>query len=79
MVARRGSHINIEKYPSPIAHTTDYADEHNHPALRRCRFIAHTADLSALGAFPEATLTIPHLIHSLPKLPNAVVYPSRDF
>jgi hypothetical protein len=35
-----------------IAPIADYELSQHHPALRRCRFIAHTADLSAPGAFP---------------------------
>jgi hypothetical protein len=30
----------------------DYADYQHHPAIRRSRFIALIADLSALGGFP---------------------------
>jgi hypothetical protein len=35
-----------------IVKGTRNADEQNNPDTRRCRFIAPTADLSALAAFP---------------------------
>jgi len=32
------------------------------PDTRRCRFIAHTADLSALAAFPDISLVLVNFI-----------------
>jgi hypothetical protein len=42
----------INVFISMITHTADFAVSRNNPANRRCRFIVHTADLSAFAGFP---------------------------
>jgi hypothetical protein len=42
--------------PTPVG--ADYAHEQNNPDTRRCRFIAHTADLSALGGFHDIQIKL---------------------
>jgi hypothetical protein len=67
-------HMNKRTQPSVCA---DYADSHNNPDTSRCRFIAHTADLSAFRGFHNTPL---HVFISIigpnmyqPKFPPSVI------
>jgi hypothetical protein len=43
---------------NPASVGADYDDEQNNPDTRRCRFIAHIADVSALPGFSGISLHV---------------------
>ncbi len=67
--------MNPERnYPTEWVHDVD---EHKKRDIRRCRFIAHIADLSALGGFP--TIRIILLISTIAPITNSSTLISKKF